>query len=164
MWDFLLFYTASCSLQFSWIVTEFVTWLHGLAVDLKSTMTLQCLLCDNERMTYVYWGMSYFKPSGSVGCSVVCVTCCSFTLRYTNNVCFLLGAQVNAARMHETPLHHAAKNMRVEMIEILVEFGANIYARDQHDRKPIDYTTPGSPAAACLQLYEGRFPLWGLHV
>lgn len=64
---------------------------------------------------------------------------------------------MNAARLHETPLHHAAKNMRVEMIEILLEFGANIYARDQHDRKPVDYTTPGSPSAACLQLYESQY-------
>ncbi|CAG5927238.1 unnamed protein product, partial [Menidia menidia] len=64
------------------------------------------------------------------------------------------GARVNASRLHETPLHHAAKTMRVEMIEILVEFGANIYARDQHNRKPLDYTTPGSPSADCLQFYE----------
>ncbi|TWW65029.1 Ankyrin repeat and SOCS box protein 13 [Takifugu flavidus] len=64
------------------------------------------------------------------------------------------GAKVNAARLHETPLHHAAKNMRVEMIEILVEFGANVYARDQHNRKPVYYTTPGSPSAGCLSFYE----------
>lgn len=70
--------------------------------------------------------------------------------------CFLVGAKVNAARLHDTPLHHAAKNMRVEMIEILVEFGANIYARDQHNRRPVDYTTPGSPSAGCLQYYEGK--------
>lgn len=68
-----------------------------------------------------------------------------------------LGAKVNAARLHETPLHHAAKHMRVEMIEVLVEFGANIYARDQHNRKPVDYTTPGSPSEACLQFYESEF-------
>lgn len=72
--------------------------------------------------------------------------------------CYLfLGAKVNAARLHETPLHHAAKHMRVEMLEILVEFGANIYARDQHNRKPVDYTTPGSPSEACLQFYESKF-------
>lgn len=68
----------------------------------------------------------------------------------------LVGAKVNAARLHETPLHHAAKNMQVEMIQILVEFGANIYARDAHDKKPVDYTTPGSPSAACLRLYESK--------
>ncbi|XP_071777130.1 ankyrin repeat and SOCS box protein 13-like [Centroberyx gerrardi] len=64
------------------------------------------------------------------------------------------GAKVNAARLHETPLHHAAKKMRADMIEMLVEFGANVYARDQWDKKPSDYTTPGSPSAVCLQFYE----------
>lgn len=68
----------------------------------------------------------------------------------------LLGANVNAPRLHQTPLHHAAKSMRVDMIEILVEFGANIYARDQQNKKPVDYTTPGSPAAACLRFYESE--------
>lgn len=91
--------------------------------------------------------------------------CCSLYLTYVR--CWkppadlnglLSGAKVNAARLHETPLHHAARNMRVEMIEILVEFGANIYARDQHDKKPVDYTTPGSPSAACLQFYESKSP------
>lgn len=42
------------------------------------------------------------------------------------------------------------------MIEALVEFGANIYARDQHNKRPVDYTAPGSPAAACLHFYESR--------
>ncbi|XP_054656781.1 ankyrin repeat and SOCS box protein 13-like isoform X1 [Dunckerocampus dactyliophorus] len=78
------------------------------------------------------------------------------TNKHTNCVKELLnaGAKVNAARLHATALHHAAKSMRVEMIEILVEFGANIYARDKHNKKPVDYTTPGSPAAVCLQSYE----------
>lgn len=43
------------------------------------------------------------------------------------------------------------------MIQVLVEFGANIYARDQNNKKPVDYTAPGSPAAACLLFYESKF-------
>ncbi|XP_062239321.1 ankyrin repeat and SOCS box protein 13-like [Platichthys flesus] len=76
--------------------------------------------------------------------------------KHTDCVKVLLnaGAKVNAARLHNTPLHHAAKNKRVEMIQTLVEYGANIYARDQNDRKPVDYTTPGTPSAACLKFYE----------
>ncbi|XP_034019384.1 ankyrin repeat and SOCS box protein 13 [Thalassophryne amazonica] len=81
------------------------------------------------------------------------VACAS---KHTECVKVLLnaGAKVNATRLLETPLHHAAKNMQEDMIEMLVEFGANIYARDQCNRKPVDYTNPGSPSAACLHFYE----------
>ncbi|XP_072309427.1 ankyrin repeat and SOCS box protein 13 [Eucyclogobius newberryi] len=64
------------------------------------------------------------------------------------------GAKVNAARLHETPLHHAAKNKSEDMIQILVEFGANVYSRDQRDRRPGDYTRPGSGPAERLRSYE----------
>ncbi|XP_060935776.1 ankyrin repeat and SOCS box protein 13-like [Limanda limanda] len=76
--------------------------------------------------------------------------------KHTDCVKLLLnaGAKVNVTRLHITPLHEAAKNRRVEMIQTLVEFGANIYARDQNDRKPVYYTTPGSPSAAYLKFYE----------
>ena len=73
------------------------------------------------------------------------------------------GANVNASRLHETPLHYAAKARRAETVELLVEFGANIYARDHRERRPVDYTTPDSPAAACLRSYESKTPVrtWG---
>lgn len=67
---------------------------------------------------------------------------------------YLKGANVNAAKIHETALHHAAKASNLEMIELLVEFGGNVFARDNLNKKPIHYTSPGSAAALCLKFYE----------
>ncbi|KAG7456267.1 hypothetical protein MATL_G00249910 [Megalops atlanticus] len=64
------------------------------------------------------------------------------------------GANVNAAKLHETALHHAAKAKNVDLIEMLIEFGGNVYAKDNLGKKPIDYTRPGSPSAICLAFYE----------
>ncbi|XP_048877951.1 ankyrin repeat and SOCS box protein 13-like isoform X2 [Brienomyrus brachyistius] len=66
------------------------------------------------------------------------------------------GARVNAASFHETALHYAAKVGNVDLIQMLVEFGGNVYAQDNLGKKPIDYTGPGSPTAACLEFYESN--------
>uniref|UniRef100_A0AAZ3RZ90 Uncharacterized protein n=1 Tax=Oncorhynchus tshawytscha TaxID=74940 RepID=A0AAZ3RZ90_ONCTS len=66
------------------------------------------------------------------------------------------GAKVNYARLHKTALHHAAKVKSVDMIDMLVEFGTNIYAKDKNDKKPIEYIEPGSPAALCLEFYDSK--------
>ncbi|XP_070328364.1 ankyrin repeat and SOCS box protein 13 isoform X1 [Odocoileus virginianus] len=64
------------------------------------------------------------------------------------------GANVNAAKLHETALHHAAKVKNVDLIEMLIQFGGNIYARDNRGRKPSDYTWASSAPARCLEHYE----------
>ncbi|XP_067359058.1 ankyrin repeat and SOCS box protein 13-like isoform X5 [Channa argus] len=64
------------------------------------------------------------------------------------------GANVNAAKLHETALHHAAKTKNIDLIELLVEFGANVCARDNLNKKPIQYTSHGSPSYLCLEFYE----------
>ena len=66
------------------------------------------------------------------------------------------GANVNAAKLHETALHHAAKVKNVDLIEMLVQFGGNIYARDNRGRKPSDYTWASSAPARCLEHYESE--------
>ncbi|XP_041636769.1 ankyrin repeat and SOCS box protein 13a.1 isoform X1 [Cheilinus undulatus] len=66
------------------------------------------------------------------------------------------GAKVNSVKFHETALHHAARASMVDMIELLMEFGANVYASDNLGRKPVDYTTPASPAYTCLMCYESN--------
>ncbi|XP_023283582.1 ankyrin repeat and SOCS box protein 13-like isoform X1 [Seriola lalandi dorsalis] len=64
------------------------------------------------------------------------------------------GANVNAAKLHETALHHAAKTKNLDLVELLVEFGGNVYARDNLNKKPIQYTSLGSPCYLCLEFYE----------
>lgn len=70
----------------------------------------------------------------------------------------LAGANVNAAKLHETALHHAAKVKNVDLIEMLVAFGGNIYARDNRGKKPSDYVWNSSAPAKCLEFYESRPP------
>ncbi|XP_053321034.1 ankyrin repeat and SOCS box protein 13 [Spea bombifrons] len=67
------------------------------------------------------------------------------------------GANVNAAKLHETALHHAAKVKNKDLIEMLVDFGGNVYARDNRGKRPSDYTWPNSPTAKCFEYYE-RMP------
>lgn len=75
------------------------------------------------------------------------------------NFCFRsgsAGANVNAAKLHETALHHAAKVKNVDLIEMLIEFGGNIYARDNRGKKPSDYTWSSSAPAKCFEHYESE--------
>ncbi|MEE6481705.1 hypothetical protein FKM82_012938 [Ascaphus truei] len=67
------------------------------------------------------------------------------------------GANVNAAKLHETAMHHAAKVKNKNLIEMLVEFGGNVYARDNQNKRPSDYTWSNSPSAKCFEYYE-RMP------
>ncbi|XP_026216866.1 ankyrin repeat and SOCS box protein 13-like [Anabas testudineus] len=61
-----------------------------------------------------------------------------------------------AVKFYKTALHHAARLNKVDMMELLVEFGANVYASDNRGRKPVDYTTPASPSYTCLRFYESN--------
>ncbi|XP_070803281.1 ankyrin repeat and SOCS box protein 13 isoform X1 [Pituophis catenifer annectens] len=68
------------------------------------------------------------------------------------------GANVNAAKLHETALHHAAKVRNADLAEMLIEFGGNVYARDNRGKKPSDYSQRNSLTAKCFAYYE-RNPL-----
>ncbi|XP_073694373.1 ankyrin repeat and SOCS box protein 13-like isoform X1 [Garra rufa] len=66
------------------------------------------------------------------------------------------GAKVNATKFHETALHHAARAERVDLMELLVEFGGDVNISDNLGHKPRDYTKPESPASLCLLHYENN--------
>lgn len=90
----------------------------------------------------------YFGPPLHIACAKGHISCVRELLNS--------GAVVNSVKFHETALHHAARVNMVDMIELLVEFGANVYVSDNLGRKPIDYTTPGSPSYNCFVFYESN--------
>ncbi|XP_005808214.1 ankyrin repeat and SOCS box protein 13-like [Xiphophorus maculatus] len=90
----------------------------------------------------------HFGPPLHIACVKGQVECVKVLLK--------AGANVNSVNFHETALHHAARSHIVDMIELLVEFGANVYASDNLGKKPFDYTMPASPSYACLQFYESN--------
>ncbi|XP_042258722.1 ankyrin repeat and SOCS box protein 13a.1 isoform X3 [Thunnus maccoyii] len=90
----------------------------------------------------------YFGPPLHIACAKGHISCVRELLNS--------GAVVNSVKFHETALHHAAQVNMVDMIELLVEFGANVYVSDNLGRKPIDYTTPGSPSYNCFVFYESN--------
>uniref|UniRef100_A0A670YSR8 SOCS box domain-containing protein n=1 Tax=Pseudonaja textilis TaxID=8673 RepID=A0A670YSR8_PSETE len=68
------------------------------------------------------------------------------------------GANVNAAKLHETALHHAAKVRNTDLAEMLIQFGGNVYARDNRGKRPSDYSQSSSSTGKCFAYYE-RNPL-----
>ncbi|XP_067437585.1 ankyrin repeat and SOCS box protein 13a.1 isoform X1 [Thunnus thynnus] len=90
----------------------------------------------------------YFGPPLHIACAKGHISCVRELLNS--------GAVVNSVKFHETALHHAARVNMVDMIELLMEFGANVYVSDNLGRKPIDYTTPGSPSYNCFVFYESN--------
>ena len=69
---------------------------------------------------------------------------------------FHSGANVNAPKLHETPLHYAAVSQNPEMVTLLMNYGANMYATNNQGRKPIQCVGRNSPTEQVLKFYEGR--------
>ncbi|XP_026116373.1 ankyrin repeat and SOCS box protein 5 isoform X2 [Carassius auratus] len=64
------------------------------------------------------------------------------------------GANVQKGRFLDTPLHAATQKDCPEIISVLLDFGANINARNLELQRPIETAPPSSAAEAVLLLYE----------
>lgn len=104
------------------------------------------LLIDSGALLEAY--DVHFGPPLHIACAKGHIDCAKEVLN--------AGANVNSVKFHDTALHHAARVHMVDMIELLVEFGANVYASDNLGRKPVHYTTPASPAYTCLLFFESN--------
>lgn len=56
----------------------------------------------------------------------------------------------------ETPLHAAAQHSSTEIVNLLLEFGADINAKNTDFERPVDLAAPRSLVERLLLLHEGK--------
>lgn len=57
---------------------------------------------------------------------------------------YFSGALVNAAKTHETALHVAVREDYPDIAEVLIQYGANIFASNNQNKLPIDLVSAES--------------------
>ncbi|XP_048252933.1 ankyrin repeat and SOCS box protein 13-like isoform X1 [Haliotis rufescens] len=68
-------------------------------------------------------------------------------------VLLLAGADVNTRQIHKMPIHDVARLQDCEFLSLLLEHGANVYARDNHGRSPRDLVPSSTSPAKQLLLH-----------
>uniref|UniRef100_A0A8B9K775 Ankyrin repeat and SOCS box containing 5a n=1 Tax=Astyanax mexicanus TaxID=7994 RepID=A0A8B9K775_ASTMX len=66
----------------------------------------------------------------------------------------LSGASVQRGRLMETPLHAAAQRDSLSITKLLLEFGADVNARNLSLKRPVEVASPGGLTEGFLLLYE----------
>uniref|UniRef100_A0A8D3D9L6 Ankyrin repeat and SOCS box containing 5a n=1 Tax=Scophthalmus maximus TaxID=52904 RepID=A0A8D3D9L6_SCOMX len=65
------------------------------------------------------------------------------------------GANVQKGKSLDSPLHVAAEKDCTAVVKLLLDFGADINARNTEFRRPVDVAPPSSSTEGFLLLYEG---------
>lgn len=73
---------------------------------------------------------------------VVCPSCCS-------------GANVNSGKGLDSPLHTAARNCSVELVKLLMDFGADLWLKNAENKRPVELVPPGCPVGQLFLQREG---------
>lgn len=70
-----------------------------------------------------------------------------------SGVLYFLGANVNAVKTHSTPLHEAALKQDIDFLGLLLEYGANVFARNNKGLHAIDLISSSTNPSKELLLY-----------
>lgn len=65
------------------------------------------------------------------------------------------GANVQKGKSLDSPLHAAAEKDSTAVVKLLLDFGADINARNTEFQRPVDVAPPSSLTEGFLLLYEG---------
>ena len=65
------------------------------------------------------------------------------------------GANVQKGKSLDSPLHAAAEKDFTAAVKLLLDFGADINARNTEFQKPVDMAPPSSTTEGFLLVYEG---------
>lgn len=65
------------------------------------------------------------------------------------------GANVQKGKSLDSPLHAAAEKDCTDVVKLLLDFGADINARNTEFQRPVDVAPPSSLTEGFLLLYEG---------
>lgn len=79
--------------------------------------------------------------------------------RRDNKILLFTGANVQKGRSLDSPLHAAAEKDCTPVVKLLLDFGADINARNMEFQRPVDVAPPSSLTEGFLLLYEGIFSL-----
>lgn len=70
------------------------------------------------------------------------------------------GANVQKGKSLDSPLHAAAEKDCTDVVKLLLDFGADINARNTEFQRPVDVAPPSSLTEGFLLLYEGLQPFY----
>lgn len=78
---------------------------------------------------------------------------CSLSLFFVFSCCS--GANVDSGKGLDSPLHTAARNCSVELVKLLIDFGADVWVKNAENKRPVELVPPGSPVGQLFLQREG---------
>nr|XP_006639122.1 PREDICTED: ankyrin repeat and SOCS box protein 11-like isoform X1 [Lepisosteus oculatus] len=66
-----------------------------------------------------------------------------------------LGANVHKGRLQDTPLHAAARKSSAKVVEMLIDYGADVKSRNSEGNRPVEVCAPNTAVERALLLREG---------
>ncbi|KAK2527573.1 Asb5 [Columba livia] len=104
----------------------------------------------------ISWGIDVDQDLPHLGTPLY-VACVSQQIHCIRKLLYA-GANVQKGKHLETPLHAAAQHSSTEIVNLLLEFGADINAKNTDFERPVDLAAPSSLVERLLLLHEATPP------